>query len=372
MNNSDKYTKDVVGTIRISLVSSFSLLFVSGAILLFVTRSDNSVFYIQTAILAGCYIVLLILLSRFLTKRVKKSFEPVIQLSESLKESNIKNDSLKKELNLAMDTISMNEDENIKKDALLDSSREQLRNILTSYESLRKKYLNLLSREKEILIEIGISSQNVIENKDNILNLNDSANKYLNQLQTVEADFLIDYKDIEKAYNVIKNMLSDSLDCFDMVFSDITNLQSITSQINLYAMNLSLECSRCGVLNLNISTAIDDIINMTKKISDVSDTVSLNTIKLKNSAKLAFDQALFCDEQCSEGIKEFEDAKVKTEKLSSKMNKIEQFSDDFINGYNGVNRLINELNNINSDFSKLDADIEKQNSLVNDFIDMLI
>ncbi len=362
------------------------LILIAGEVLLYITSSEMKSFIINSIILVFLYAVLLIVISAVVTKKILAYFKPIDEitnvdekgnrslndLANLYMENSRKSSDLNDKLRFVKEDLNKNIKENERKDSLFLSSKETLKKISDNNIYLANKYEIFFNSEKEILFELQLVLDKLKNESDSVNSIGSSSFKTINDYKNVLEDFVLDFNDIENAYNVLCKALNESSDCIDQVFSEITGLQSNCSQIGLYALNLSLECSRQGVMNLSVSTALDEIINMTKKLSDVSDSVALNIIKFKNATKLALDQTSFCDEQSRQCIHDFDNMNEKNDLLSQKIFKLTSSLEAVNSNVNEISKCSNRITELNDDLNVLNNKFKEQNSLVNDFADMLI
>ena len=99
---------------------------------------------------------------------------------------------------------------------------------------------------------------------------------------------------MNECFDQLDGITDSGTDLLESMYNEMTLIQSVAAQLNLYAMNTSLDMARAGVMNLQISGALDEIKQLSVKMSEKTDEVMLQVIQIRNTLRLTKDQTEEC------------------------------------------------------------------------------
>lgn len=176
-----------------------------------------------------------------------------------------------------------------------------------------------LRKNIERIDEMIASEAKVKKSQDELHSAEQALDKSLKDIRFSTEDTREDFSNTKDAYLVLGNMLSETTDLIENLFAEITAVQSIASQINLYSVNASLDIARGGIFPQSNRGALEDIKDLAAKMIEKTDEISILVIRCKNSTKLALDQASFCEERQEEAAESFGTTKEKLSELNVQM-----------------------------------------------------
>ena len=366
MTNSN-LSKDIISTIRLYLSLTFIVTFFSGAALLFITEETVYDFLIKGSILFGAYLLLFALLMYFISKKIKKSFKPLDKLVDGLNDDSIRIygdtldlksfadsvrkaqrsyekikdelDDTKKDLDdVASENLRLTEDANKKINKALDIS-----NLLSHKNVLLDKYTE---DEKQIILDILSETEEIKKRKNIIYDESLRLGNDILDINRGKSDISQDYEELTDAFNIVDKTLAETAELIDTIFSEITQIQSVASQMDLYAMNTSIELARNGNVNPSVSTALAEINTLASNLNKKSDELALLVIRIKNSTKLSHDQSVFCEEQIDLSQKSFNGMSQKIDIISDKTRSFVDSIDDLLINISAMTSYAYQLNGI--------------------------
>lgn len=373
MKKKVSFSTSIIKTIRLIFGIAFFVLFTGGGILLYVTETDLNVFYIKIASTFIAYISLYLLVIIVVSQNIRKQFAPLDKLARGLKDNSIDiigdNDDIKKfayqlkadmekidylnnelrEARLNLDDAYINNEKTVNETlGVVEECKKTILNFSRKAKKSKESLLNISNGIDEILSGFNTVKQNqklLSENADNIRNgikVNISSHDELKA----------DYGKVCETYGVLAKTLNEAVGLIDSLFSEISVLQNISSQISLYAMNTSLEASRSGIFNMNITNALDELKNLSHKIQEKSDDVALLSIRSKNALNLAIEQSEFCNEENADNLVVLDSSIEKLGKLSDIFYDNLKITDSITKDINQTNFVLNDINDISSNIIK--------------------
>lgn len=325
-NQRASFSKEITQLVVAGFGIAFFLIFAASVLLLYLSENDKKVFWIKAAGMLLVYLALYILYSIFVTGRIKKLFLPLDRLAWGLMRDRVFVDSGEKDLKALADSLRAQAEqmsslsrelENTRED-LDDASRESMRS-RDSYRQLLGRTVAETERIREREEELEARSGRMADRIDAALlfgtELKEKRNavyarseqlicrveEKLRQYGDTENDFEI----LGSSYALLDSMHSDAQELTENLYSEMTALQSLATQVNLYVMNTSLEISRAGAITISAVTAMDEIKELSATINEKTDNVLLLIIRIRNCLKLAMDQSGECrgkGAECGESL----------------------------------------------------------------------
>jgi methyl-accepting chemotaxis protein len=201
----------------------------------------------------------------------------------------------------------------------------------------------LFEKENSLLADMEISTSKIKEGQGFTPHRTDSIKKSVNDCNLYCEDTVADLTDAKNAHEVLKDMLDKSQNMMDDIYSELTLLQSMCSQINLYAMNTALDASRSGGYSLSVTAALGEIKEMSGRLNEKSDNLALLIIQEKNAIKLAFDQADFGDGEIEMGLKSFNQARGQIKTISDEADRLVKSFDELMDNVYSLTGFTQEL-----------------------------
>lgn len=373
MKKKVSFSTSIIKTIRLIFGIAFFVLFTGGGILLYVTETDLNVFYIKIASTFIAYISLYLLVIIVVSQNIRKQFAPLDKLARGLKDNSIDiigdNDDIKKfayQLKADMEKIDYLNNELREAKLNLDdayiNNEKTVNETLGGVEECKKTILNFsrkAKKSKESLLNISNGIDEILSGfntvKQNQKLLSENADNIRNGIKvniSSHDELKADYGKVCETYGVLAKTLNEAVGLIDSLFSEISVLQNISSQISLYAMNTSLEASRSGIFNMNITNALDELKNLSHKIQEKSDDVALLSIRSKNALNLAIEQSEFCNEENADNLVVLDSSIEKLGKLSDIFYDNLKITDSITEDINQTNFVLNDINDISSNIIK--------------------
>lgn len=374
MKKKFSFSTSIIKTIRLIFGIAFAVIFIGEGILLYLTETDKGVLYIKIGATFVAFLSLYLLSVIYIGRKLKKQFAPLDKLAIGLKDNSIEifgdNDDIKsfaKELKNEIERLDdLNNELNATKNNLDDvylANEKTISSTIDNIEECKKLLVKSDKRQKRIkesiiqndsVLEELMNTSYVIKQKQKILIESKDAllNSSKSNLKTGK-DIVSDYDKVTESYTLIQKTLSEAVSLIDSLFSELSIMQNIASQMNLYAMNSTLEASRSGIFNINITNALDEIRDLSTKMQAKSDDVALLSIQSKNSLNLALEQATFCKEQSDDNLNE----------INVSIDKLSGLSDSIVSTLESIDNIVDETNNV---LIKLEIMDEGNNALIKD------
>ncbi len=356
------YSDDIVGMIWTIFGVAIFIACIACLIVLYVTSPESDDFIYKGSIIFGCFLVIYLMSALYFVRRIRTAFEPLDEFLNEDSDNGIFRSSTGL-ASLARDIIYSHERlENMEKE--LDSTRKNLEdisdkneetistvdgvasNIVTILDARSREIKNmagLFEKENSLLADMEISTSKIKEGQGFTPHRTDSIKKSVNDCNLYCEDTVADLTDAKNAHEVLKDMLDKSQNMMDDIYSELTLLQSMCSQINLYAMNTALDASRSGGYSLSVTAALGEIKEMSGRLNEKSDNLALLIIQEKNAIKLAFDQADFGDGEIEMGLKSFNQARSQIKTISDEADRLVKSFDELMDNVYSLTGFTQEL-----------------------------
>lgn len=293
-------SRDVIRYIGIVLgIAFFMLMGFSVAFVLLMYEGTYKI--ILSVIVFFLYTILFSMSFMAFSKKIKQAFSP---LEENLERTRTENESLYRELEMKSSEVN----EAYKRQEDLEFYYEGAE---ADYRQSMAKLMRYVDSVNDVIASERILCEDMNSEVDLIKSLR---GQYINEADTVRddiklldnrsKDISLDMVEINKAYKVLSDNLTNSVSLIENIFTEMGSVTSLCSQLELYSMNTSIEIARSGLHSLSVSNALDEIKRSAKKISEKNDAISLLIIQAKNSVSLALDQASYCEEMISQNNKD--------------------------------------------------------------------
>ena len=326
-----------------SLGIAFFLIFVADAILLFLTVRDLKSFIFRVVILLLVLGALYAFYSFFVVRRIRQMFLPLDRLAWGLLRDQVFVDNDEKDLKALADSLrSQAERMNLlskelknTRDDLDDASRESRlsrdtkRQLLgrteASVERIQQKEGELMALSGRIadaidaalLLEPGLKKR-----RDGIYEQSRKLEEQIRDNLQETGDTEMEFAELGGSYGLLDSMHADAEELLDSLYNEMSSMQSLATQINLYAMNTSLDISRAGSITISAISALDEMKVLSAKVEEKTDSLTLLIIRIRNALKLAMDQSGECREKGEECSGSFSRTKESLKKLESSVQEL--------------------------------------------------
>lgn len=372
---------------------AFVLIYIASVLLYYVTAQTMELFYVKIFVLFLIYLALYLVCVLVVSSKISQMFAPLDRLYRGLVRDDVRiyGDSedfedfakeIRSELNIKehlerkLDETQENLDDACRisdEQASFISERmfsckTDVSKALRSVDTIRQTNNNI----KLICDELR-PVQTSIKNRQASLNSEkEEVSNGIRQTVTLLSDEKIDMEQLKESYELLIDMLNDSANNLDQLFSDVQSISASCAQTNLFVLTAKLEVTRSGAFNLGVSNSLDDLDNMTRNIIEKTDAFSMYIIKAKNSIKLALDQAIFCKEQADDSINGFSHLSDSMNISEKQINEIFEYvgvvNDNVVKFSDRFNDVIKCTSNIDDMSDKTDAVLsEVKDKLSNDF-----
>ena len=329
---------------------------------LYITSPDSSDFIFNSAIIIGCFLVVYVIFSLYFAGKVKKAFEPLdnllnagdkgrdfrsstglASLARDILYSHERLENMEKELDDTKKNLEDISDKNEETISTVDGVATNIVTILDARSREIKSMAGLFEKENSLLADMEMSATKIKEGQGLTPHRTDIIRKSVNDCNLYCEDTVADLTDAKNAHEVLKDMLDKSQNMMDDIYSELTLLQSMCSQINLYAMNTALDASRSGGYSLSVTAALDEIKEMSGRLNEKSDNLALLIIQEKNAIRLAFDQAEFGDGEIENGLKSFNQARGQIKTISDEADRLVKSFDELMDNVYSLTGFTAEL-----------------------------
>lgn len=319
---------------------AFLIIYIASAVLLFLSEPEIDIYYIKTIVMFLVYLLMYALCVFYMTRKIQKMFEPLDQIAVALLEDKIriygeeddilefanqlkgqmeKMQVLSEELENAKGSLADFYEESRQNmqeyDVSLDKCVDNAEFIFRQGEDIKRKFEKNNAKVTEMLD----SQQGIKKSQDDLHDCSQELDTSLKEIRFFMEDTGEDFAHTKDAYEVLENMLSETTDLIETLFMEITTVQSIASQINLYSMNASLDIARGGIFGTSHLGVLEDMKELASKMTEKTDEIALLVIRCKNATKLAMDQASFCEERQMEAKESFAGTGEKLSVLNGQM-----------------------------------------------------
>lgn len=285
-------------------------------------KDDLGSYYSRVGILFGIFLLTYLGVSILVAKKIKGMIAPLDQLAYGLLDNKVKiygdsddisglADGLKKEmlrlekvsneLKETKENLDMMEAASAKNQEAVaihsKNSIEAYNVILSAQESYEKDHKRLMELRDDIRPvedKLRASRKNMIT----VVKTTDTACK--DGLKNV-TDSLEDILLAKNAEETMQSMLDESIELIENLYNDLSYMQDMMNKLTLSASNSSLELVRTGAFGMSTAASADEIGKLTTEISAKNDEATLLSIRIKNSIKLAREQAAICENKLSDG-----------------------------------------------------------------------
>ena len=319
---------------------AFLVIYIASAVLLFITEPETEMYYLKAIGMFFLYLLMYAICVWYMSRRIERMFEPLDQIAHALMEDKIRiygeeDDILEfaNGLKSQMEKMQILSEELESAKGSLEDFYEESRQNMQEYDIsldkcadnsafLSRRSVDIktqLRKNAEKIGEMIASEAKVKKSQDDLHSAEQALDKSLKDIRFSTEDTREDFSNTKDAYLVLGNMLSETTDLIENLFTEITAVQSIASQINLYSVNASLDIARGGIFPQSNRGALEDIKDLAAKMIEKTDEISILVIRCKNSTKLALDQASFCEERQEEAAESFGTTKEKLSELNVQM-----------------------------------------------------
>ncbi len=285
-------------------------------------KDDLESYYSRVGILFGIFLLTYLGVSLLVAKRIKKMINPLDQLAYGLLENKIKvygdsddfsglADSLKKEmtrlekmsheLKETKESLTAISTESEKNQEYFAHHSQNMMEAFTSLVENEKQLNKFQTRCMELRDDIRPVQDKLFNNRKNMLGVVKGLDNSVMEGLKNSQDSVEDLRLAKEAEETMGNMISESIELVENLYNDLSYMQDMMNKLTLYATNTSLELARSGAFGVSTASALDDMKMLTNEISARNDEAALLSIRVKNSIKLAKEQANICEEKLEAG-----------------------------------------------------------------------
>ncbi|MBR6850122.1 MAG: hypothetical protein IKM88_07820, partial [Lachnospiraceae bacterium] len=380
----ESLSKEIDHVVVLCFGIAFFLIYTASAILLFITEEDISQYYGKAIGMFVVYLALYIIASFLVTQRIGELFVPldrvankliredkfsdsgengIQSLADSLRAQSEQVDALSRELETTQSDLD---------DAFTESRQnrhqqtEMAKTLIQDLETLQDREAELIHSGDKLLkllkdampLESGIKEQ-----KDELYEQMQQIDSGLRESERQYQDTAADFEELGGTFQLLGNMQTDAGDLLENIYNEMTALQSLSTQTNLYAMNTALDTARSGSITVSTISALDEIKELTGKINEKTDDVLLLLIRTRNALKLAMDQSGECREKGEECSRAFEESKTALQDRRQEIEKMlsagEALTDDVAKLGNTLYEAQNAVQKRRDEQSKCKEGLEK-------------
>ncbi len=389
----ESLSKEIDHVVVLCFGIAFFLIYTASAILLFITEEDISQYYGKAIGMFVVYLALYIIASFLVTQRIGELFVPldrvankliredkfsdsgengIQSLADSLRAQSEQVDALSRELETTQSDLD---------DAFTESRQnrhqqtEMAKTLIQDLETLQDREAELIHSGDKLLkllkdampLESGIKEQ-----KDELYEQMQQIDSGLRESERQYQDTAADFEELGGTFQLLGNMQTDAGDLLENIYNEMTALQSLSTQTNLYAMNTALDTARSGSITVSTISALDEIKELTGKINEKTDDVLLLLIRTRNALKLAMDQSGECREKGEECSRAFEESKTALQDRRQEIEKMlsagEALTDDVAKLGNTLYEAQNAVQKRRDEQSKCKEGLEKMCEELKDIV----
>ena len=389
----ESLSKEIDHVVVLCFGIAFFLIYTASAILLFITEEDISQYYGKAIGMFVVYLALYIIASFLVTQRIGELFVPldrvankliredkfsdsgengIQSLADSLRAQSEQVDALSRELETTQSDLD---------DAFTESRQnrhqqtEMAKTLIQDLETLQDREAELIRSGDKLLkllkdampLESGIKEQ-----KDELYEQMQQIDSGLRESERQYQDTAADFEELGGTFQLLGNMQTDAGDLLENIYNEMTALQSLSTQTNLYAMNTALDTARSGSITVSTISALDEIKELTGKINEKTDDVLLLLIRTRNALKLAMDQSGECREKGEECSRAFEESKTALQDRRQEIEKMlsagEALTDDVAKLGNTLYEVQNAVQKRRDEQSKCKEGLEKMCEELKDIV----
>ena len=389
----ESLSKEIDHVVVLCFGIAFFLIYTASAILLFITEEDISQYYGKAIGMFVVYLALYIIASFLVTQRIGELFVPldrvankliredkfsdsgengIQSLADSLRAQSEQVDALSRELETTQSDLD---------DAFTESRQnrhqqtEMAKTLIQDLETLQDREAELIRSGDKLLkllkdampLESGIKEQ-----KDELYEQMQQIDSGLRESERQYQDTAADFEELGGTFQLLGNMQTDAGDLLENIYNEMTALQSLSTQTNLYAMNTALDTARSGSITVSTISALDEIKELTGKINEKTDEVLLLLIRTRNALKLAMDQSGECREKGEECSRAFEESKTalqdRRQEIERMLSAGEALTDDVAKLGNTLYEVQNAVQKRRDEQSKCKEGLEKMCEELKDIV----
>ena len=390
-NKQDSLSKEIDHIVVLCFGIAFFLIYTASAILLYITEEDTSRYYIKAIVMFLIYLALYASVSVLVIQRIAQLFRPldaaagallqdkktkdgmigIRNLAESLRAQSEKVNELSEELKTTQNDLD---------DAFLVSeqnsyqNKEMIQRMQEELDRLQKRQEEaLLAGEKmaRLMRETAPLHQEIQEKREDLYEQMRQIEENIRDNARQQEDTAADFEELGSTFALLGNMQTDAEELLENIYNEMTGVQSLTNQINLYAMNTSLDIARAGSITVSAISALDEIKEQTAKMNTKTDDVLLLLIRARNALKLATDQSGECREKGEECGKSFENSRsaldAQKAELAQMLSAGDQLTEDVSRLSNAFNEAEQITRNQNAEQQKAKSDVEKMTAILQEW-----
>ena len=363
-DNQKSFSHEINQLVVAGFDMAFFLIFCACELLLYLTEGDHSHFIAKSLGMLGIYLALYILYSIFIVNRIKKMFLPLDKIAYGLMEDRVFIDDGEKDLKAFADSLKEQAKQMNALSKELDNTKQDLDGAFmeskAGKESLKQMMLKVsaetekLRTHNECMSVYGSDVTKAVVNAFDVYNeLKEKRDKLYECSQLIgeqikvnmrsQEDTETEFSELGSSYTLLDSVYRESEELIGSIYNEMTALQTLSSQINLYVMNTALDISRAGSITSSTLSALDEIKLMSADINDKTDSILLLTIRARNSLKLAMDQSGECRERGGECSESFSDTKDYLEKLGNTVQELTRISDELSDSAGKLSLSMNEV-----------------------------
>ena len=383
-NKRESLAKEIDHVVVLCFGIAFFLIYTASAILLFITEEDTSRYYGKAIGMFVTYLALYIIASFLVTRRIGELFVPldrvaskliredkysdsgengIQNLADSMRAQSEQVDALSRELETTQSDL----------DDVFSESRqnrhqqtELAKRLMRDLETLQDREADLIrsgDRLLEVLSEAMPFESGIREQKDALYDQMQQIDAGLRESERQYEDTAADFAELGGTFQLLGNMQTDAGELLENIYNEMTALQSLSTQTNLYAMNTALDTARSGSITVSTIGALDEIKELTGKINEKTDDVLLLLIRTRNALKLAMDQSGECREKGEECGRAFDASKNalqdRREEIEKMLSTGEALTDDVARMENALLKAQDAVQKRRDEQAKCKAELEK-------------
>ncbi len=315
------FAKPVNQLVTACFAVTFLVVYILTVVLLFRIADDMNKYYIGAGVFLVIYLLIYIFASLYVTGKITAMFAPIDRVSYGLMKGRSKGGDEKKDLKYLAESLREQNDHIREISRELQDAREDLDNAFNenriSKEGARLKEQKYLSEVKRLSdrqegisemssrmeesLEKTIPLQGLLnEKKTKVYDETKSLNEAINENARLMEDSSASFDSMNEGFDLLDGITDSGTSLLESMYNEMTLIQSVAAQLNLYAMNTSLDMARAGVMNIQVSGALDEIKQLSMKMSEKTDEVMLQIIQIRNTMKLTKDQTDDCRDRSRE------------------------------------------------------------------------
>ncbi len=336
------FARPVNQLVTVSFAVTFLVVFILSAVLVYRIVDDIRKYYVGAAILLVLYLGIFIISSLVVTGKINGMFAPLDRVSygmfrersreydkkdlkllaESLKEQNERVYSLSRELNdTKADLDNAFRENRMNREGARIQSQKYLSEVKRLHE--KQESINEMSSrmeeslEKTMPLQIQLNEKKALVYDETLV-----LKKTIDENDRIREDVEASFEAMSECFDQLDGITEAGSDLLESMYNEMTLIQSVASQLNIYAMNTSLDMARAGVRNLQVSGALDEIKQLSAKLSEKTDEMMLQAIQVRNTFRLAKDQTDECRDKSAECRESDEKLSGSFEEISEKIQKL--------------------------------------------------